>query len=70
MAAVFRTSDSGEPAYILRPRGLDPAREYRVTLDNSGGTFHATGRELARDGISVRLEQPLSSELVLIEVVG
>ena len=41
-------------------RGLDPAKEYQVTLDNQGLTFTASGRELAQTGISVRLEQPLS----------
>lgn len=68
-AAIFRTS--AEPAgavsdeYLFRPRGLDPARDYTVGMDNGGTTFRAGGAALVRDGIRIRLEQPLTSELVL-----
>jgi len=74
VSAVFRTSGTVEGIapddYLLRPRGLDPAREYDVRLDNSGTTFRGTGAALSRDGIVIHLEQPQTSELVLFTKVG
>jgi alpha-galactosidase len=74
VTAVFRASnataaglESGCGAYVLRPRGLHPGKLYNVVLDNDGLSYHATGAELARDGILVRLESVFASELVLIE---
>ena len=68
-ATIFRTSavPTGTPQdeYVFRPRGLDPALDYDVTLDNSGHTFRAPGHELMQHGLRVRLEQPLTSELIL-----
>ncbi|MEW6753590.1 MAG: alpha-galactosidase [Candidatus Latescibacterota bacterium] len=70
VALVFRTSSAkvgpDPDEYVLRPRGLDPGREYRVVLDNEGIQFQASGRELAREGVRIRLERPQSSELLLL----
>lgn len=69
VAAVFRTSCAGEGSrpeeYLLRPRGLDPGSRYHLMLDNAGLEYTADGADLARDGIIVRLEQPLTSEMIL-----
>jgi alpha-galactosidase len=71
VAAVFRTSSmttgAEEGSYIFKPRGLDPERQYHVTLDNQGLEYLASGKELARDGIQVRLEAALTSELILFK---
>jgi alpha-galactosidase len=68
-AVVFRTSCAAagpDPdEFRFRPRGIDPARHYRVTLDNGGLTFGVSGRDLMLQGLPVRLEQPLASELLL-----
>ncbi len=68
-ATIFRASgmQTGEPRdeYVFRPRGLDPAADYAVTLDNSGQTYRARGAELIQNGIRIRLEQALTSELIL-----
>jgi alpha-galactosidase len=84
VATVFRTSlaQSGpvssavsEDEYIFRPRGLDPALEYEVTLDNLSKDFahstpyQASGNELMYHGIRIRLDQPLTSELILFRAV-
>ena len=62
---------NGDPAeYVLRLRGIDRTRDYNVTLDNSGETFRASGRELANAGLSIRLDGSLLSELVLYEAVS
>ena len=67
-AGVFGLAGRGR-GYIFRPRGLDPARTYEVTTDNDGLRFKASGRELARDGIRVLLDRPLTSELLLFDAV-
>jgi alpha-galactosidase len=55
--------------YVFRPRGLDCSRDYRVTMDNTGVVFQVSGRELANQGLTVRLEGGLTSELLLFEAV-
>jgi len=59
----------GQSEYRLRLRGVDRSRNYTVTLDNSGETFPMTGRELANDGLTIRLDGSMLSELVLYKVV-
>lgn len=66
-AGIFRLSSSESPLYHFCPRGLDPQRTYRVTLDNSGRTFDEGGAALLHDGLRVGLESPLTSELILFE---
>ncbi len=53
----------------LRLRGLDVSRRYRVTLDNSGQTCEVDGFTLMKQGITVRLEGALTSELLLFEAL-
>lgn len=69
VATIFRTADDGEPEFVLKPRGLDPARDYRITLDNSGIRWLASGWVLLQDGIPLRLERVLSSELVVFDAL-
>jgi len=64
-AGIFRLAGGGDSVYHLYPRGLDPRRTYGVTLDNSGVSSEQTGGHLMRDGLRVRLECPLTSELIL-----
>ena len=66
VSGIFRTTDSDVTVYRFLPRGLDRARHYTVTLDNSGQTYQAEGHALMQDGILIRLERSLSSEMVLI----
>lgn len=54
---------------MLRPRGLDLSRRYRLTSDNAGQTCTADGYALATQGIPVRLGSPLTSELFLFEAM-
>ncbi len=69
VAVVFRTGERPgvdlADEFIFRPRGLDPALQYHVRLDNPGLVYQASGAELAGQGIRVRLEPNLSSELIL-----
>jgi alpha-galactosidase len=67
VVTLFRTSGAGDPVYILRPRGLDAGRTYRVTFCNREQTAELSGTVLMRDAIAVRLEDDLTSEMVLFE---
>jgi alpha-galactosidase len=65
---AFKLIGGGSP-YNLCLRGVDLGATYKVTLDNSGQTFRATGRELACEGLPIRLDAALTSELVLYDRV-
>jgi hypothetical protein len=57
-----------EPAHTFLPKGLHPQRSYRVRFhDRSAADAIRTGSELMRDGVTVRLPLPDSSELVFLE---
>jgi hypothetical protein len=66
---VFQLADRVQED-VVRPRGLDASRIYEVRTDNDGQVFQASGRELARDGVRVRLDRALTSELLLFDVVN
>jgi alpha-galactosidase len=65
---VFRTSESADPTYCFRPRGLDFSKTYQVTFTNSGQTLSIPGDRLLQAGIPVRLEADLTSELLIFRV--
>jgi alpha-galactosidase len=67
-ATIVRMAGGGSDTYVLRPRGLDPGKSYRVTFDSMGTTATVDGLSLMRDGLPIRLESNLSSELLLFEV--
>jgi alpha-galactosidase len=67
VAGIFRTSQDGDPTYVFRPRGLDIGRRYKVTWGNRGQSAEISGERLAREGIAVRLDTNLTSELLLFE---
>ena len=69
IAGLFRLSDPAEPEYLLRFRGIDPGRRYRVTFDNSSESCEVDGMALTRPGITARLETALTSELLVVEAV-
>jgi hypothetical protein len=68
---AFRGNGADEPAHRFPLRGLSPGSRYRVRfLDRgAGGDYSADGRALLREGVEVRLPEPLSSELVFITQV-
>jgi alpha-galactosidase len=69
VAGVFQLASPQVEEYVLRPRGLDVSRRYRVTLDNRNQAFEMDGSALAQAGWRVRLEGALTSELVLFEAL-
>ena len=67
VVGLFRLAGPAEPTYRVRLRGLDVGRRYRVTFDNTNQSMRATGAELMHDGLTVRLQRALSSELLRVE---
>jgi alpha-galactosidase len=67
-AGVFKLI-GGDETYLLRLRGINLAYEYEVTLDNRQQTFRISGRDMAINGLPVRLDAALTSELVLYKQV-
>ena len=62
-------ADSSAANLMLRLRGLDVGKQYRVTFDSSGQSCVVAGYALMKQGITVRLESALTSELLLFEAV-
>lgn len=65
MLGVFALSDPQERELCVRLRGVDLAKQYWVTLDNSGSSFSISGYAMCRQGIPVSLSGALTSELIL-----
>lgn len=65
VATFFRTATVGESTYVFRPRGLDFGRTYRVKFMNSGQVVEIAGVRLLQEGIPVRIENPMGSEMLI-----
>ena len=64
VAGIFQLSAPQESEYCLRFRGLDVSKRYLVTWDNSGQTCEVDGFTLMKQGLTIRLEGALTSELL------
>ena len=69
ICGLFQLSAPSQPEYLLRLRGLDVGKRYRVTFDSSGQMCEIEGYVLTKQGIMVRLEGALTSELILCEAM-
>ncbi len=67
VVGIFRLAGPGPATYRFMPRGLDRGRRYRVLFDNTRESVEANGLSLANDGLEIRLESPLTSELLIFE---
>lgn len=67
VAAFFRTSGEGDGVYLFRPRGLDFGKSYRVKLLNSGQVVEIDGARLLQEGLPVRIENPMGSEMIIFQ---
>ncbi len=65
---AFRGAAENEPVHRFRLAGLDPEKRYRVVFHDRGpaATVVRSGTALLQDGLEVRLDEPLSSELAFI----
>ncbi len=66
-AVVIRLDKDGDGAYLLKPKGLDQARDYRVTFDNTGETRAINGASFNENGIAIKPEPGWRSEMVFFE---
>lgn len=68
---VFRGSTEDEPTHTFVLKGLKPESKYRLTFhDHSAADRVSIGRELLKNGLSVSLGMPYSSELIFLEDTG
>jgi alpha-galactosidase len=67
VVGLFRLVGSANPEYHLRLRGIDRSKNYKVTFDNTRQTVEIKGEKLMTEGILIRLDRVLSSNLLLIE---
>ncbi len=68
-AGIFALSDIENDCLSFAPKGIDSGKRYKVTLDNSGESFEASGFELKNNGLKIYIKSSLYSELVLIEEI-
>ena len=68
-AAVIHTlTMSQNEDTVIRLRGVNRSKTYKVTLDNNRETFIASGAELAGEGLRLSLDSSLQSELIMYEL--
>lgn len=65
VTGLFRTAQSGNPVYHLMPRRLDYSHDFFIQLESSGQSVRMTGAELKQRGIAVRLDENLTSEMLI-----
>jgi hypothetical protein len=69
ICGLFQLGSPTHPEYLLRLRGLDPSRRYRVTWDNTEHACEMDGIALLSHGVTIRLDGALTSELLICEAV-
>jgi len=69
ICGLFQLSTPAAPEYRLRLRGLDRSKRYRVTFDNTGQSAEMDAVTLMHDGVTIRLEGALTSELLIFEAI-
>lgn len=67
VAGVWRLVNATSDEYVLRLRGVNPARQYRVTTEPGGLVAVVPGHSLAQTGLTLRLDTPLTSCLLLCQ---
>lgn len=69
IAGLFQLSAPIKTEYLFLARGLDIGKRYRVTFDNTGQSCEVDGFTLMKQGLSIRLEGALTSELLIFEAI-
>ena len=65
IAGLFQLSNPKNYDYLIRMRGLELSRNYQVTFDNTRQSCKMSGYALMQNGIKIRLEGALTSELLI-----
>jgi hypothetical protein len=66
-ATVIRITNQAQDGYLLRMKGLDGAKQYRIRSDNSGKTEVLPAGRLMEEGLKIQLPADACSELLLFE---
>jgi alpha-galactosidase len=66
-ATFVRLPNTDKDVWIFKPRGLDISKEYTITLVSSAEKFTAKGLDLYTNGLSIRLDGALTSQMILFE---
>ena len=69
MLGVFRLSGPSDDEKVIRLRGADVSKKYRLTYVDSGESTETDGFALKNEGIRIRLGGALTSELVTYEEI-
>lgn len=64
--AAYTLSMSKEESFTVVPKGINPAFNYKVTLDNTRTEFKVSGYDLMTKGVKINIPASMSSELVLL----
>jgi len=70
VVGLFRLDGTAAPEYNLHLHGVDRSKTYEVIFDNTGQKVKLEGEKLATQGILIRLERALSSEILLLEEIS
>jgi len=66
VATVFKLVNAEEDAYQLQFRGLNEKLDYRIKIEPGEKEFSVNGYLLSQDGLNIKLENALTSKLILL----
>lgn len=66
VVAVFRLMNTEDNVYTLKFRGLNKKVSYRVVVEPEGTEFSLQGYALSRDGLEIRMDTALTSQLIML----
>jgi alpha-galactosidase len=66
---VFSTEKNNGNSIVVKPKGISVSKNYKITLDNDRVSFNISGFALVNNGISINLNSPMISELILFEEI-
>lgn len=66
VASVFRLVNAEERTYTIKFKGLNKDTSYRVRIEPEGSEFSQSGYALAREGLEIRLDTSLTSQLIML----
>ena len=66
-ATVIRLSGDGPASYLLKPKGLNTQKQYKVTFDNTSQTKIMNAWTLMKEGLLIQPTEQVASELLLFE---
>ena len=68
VVGLFKLADSDDQSVVtVFPKGIDPALNYNITFDNLESTVKVSGYALYNDGVKLKVQESVSSELLIYE---